>query len=141
MGITQEMVDLTATTALEHFTATIASQLLVNNHIQELMSDETHENHVVFSFHGTVEENEHKAGLMMYLKEFLVRESNPIYYEQDHFAAMAILFCVCSRILYFRLLQQDKQLNRAALKDIYTYAYSPSKGIITGWQSEMIMYF
>ena len=40
-GMTQEMVDLTATTALEHFTATIASQLLVNNHIQELMTDST----------------------------------------------------------------------------------------------------
>ena len=40
-GMTQEMVDLTATTALEHFTATIASELLRNLHIQELMTDDT----------------------------------------------------------------------------------------------------
>lgn len=35
------MVDLTATTVLEHFTATIASELLRNKHIQDLMTDET----------------------------------------------------------------------------------------------------
>ncbi|MEG0566784.1 MAG: NAD(P)-dependent oxidoreductase, partial [Hungatella sp.] len=58
VGITQEMVDLTATTALEHFTATIASQLLVNNHIQELMSDETMK--TMWLWHA-IEENEHKA--------------------------------------------------------------------------------
>ena len=138
MGITQEMVDLTATTALEHFTATIASQLLVNNHIQELMSDETMK--TMWLWHA-IEENEHKA--VAYdvfegvfgkgIKSYLLRTGSLV-------AAMAILFCVQSYFV-FRLLQQDKQLNRAALKDIYTYAYSPSKGIITGMAREMIMYF
>ena len=138
VGITQEMVDLTATTALEHFTATIASQLLVNNHIQELMSDETMK--TMWLWHA-IEENEHKA--VAYdvfegvfgkgVKSYLLRTGSLV-------AAMAILFCVQSYFV-FRLLQQDKQLNRAALKDIYTYAYSPSKGIITGMAREMIMYF
>ncbi|MDN5677425.1 MAG: metal-dependent hydrolase [Acinetobacter sp.] len=138
VGITQEMVDLTATTALEHFTATIASQLLVNNHIQELMSDETMK--TMWLWHA-IEENEHKA--VAYdvfegvfgkgIKSYLLRTGSLV-------AAMAILFCVQSYFV-FRLLQQDKQLNRAALKDIYTYAYSPSKGIITGMAREMIMYF
>lgn len=138
MGITQEMVDLTATTALEHFTATIASQLLVNNHIQELMRDETMK--TMWLWHA-IEENEHKA--VAYdvfegvfgkgVKSYLLRTGSLV-------AAMAILFCVQSYFV-FRLLQQDKQLNRAALKDIYTYAYSPSKGIITGMAREMIMYF
>ena len=124
VGITQEMVDLTATTALEHFTATIASQLLVNNHIQELMSDETMK--TMWLWHA-IEENEHKA--VAYdvfegvfgkgIKSYLLRTGSLV-------AAMAILFCVQSYFV-FRLLQQDKQLNRAALKDIYTYAYSPSK--------------
>src|SRR5574344_2825830 len=45
IGITQKMVDLTATTALEHFTATIASQLLTNSHIQELMTDAISSHH------------------------------------------------------------------------------------------------
>ena len=138
VGITQEMVDLTATTALEHFTATIASQLLVNNHIQELMSDETMK--TMWLWHA-IEENEHKA--VAYdvfegvfgkgIKSYLLRTGSLV-------AAMSILFCVQSYFV-FRLLQQDKQLNRAALKDIYTYAYSPSKGIITGMAREMIMYF
>lgn len=138
VGITQEMVDLTATTALEHFTATIASQLLVNNHIQELMSDETMK--TMWLWHA-IEENEHKA--VAYdvfegvfgkgVKSYLLRTGSLV-------AAMAILFCVQSYFV-FRLLKQDKQLNRAALKDIYTYAYSPSKGIITGMVREMIMYF
>ena len=138
VGITQEMVDLTATTALEHFTATIASQLLVNNHIQELMSDETMK--TMWLWHA-IEENEHKA--VAYdvfegvfgkgVKSYLLRTGSLV-------AAMAILFCVQSYFV-LRLLQQDKQLNRAALKDIYTYAYSPSKGIITGMAREMIMYF
>ncbi|MEG0032651.1 metal-dependent hydrolase [Acinetobacter sp.] len=138
VGITQEMVDLTATTALEHFTATIASQLLVNNHIQELMSDETMK--TMWLWHA-IEENEHKA--VAYdvfegvfgkgIKSYLLRTGSLV-------AAMAILFCVQSYFV-FRLLHQDKQLNRAALKDIYTYAYSPSKGIITGMAREMIMYF
>lgn len=138
VGITQEMVDLTATTALEHFTATIASQLLVNNHIQELMSDETMK--TMWLWHA-IEENEHKA--VAYdvfegvfgkgVKSYLLRTGSLV-------AAMAILLCVQSYFV-FRLLQQDKQLNSAALKDIYTYAYSPSKGIITGMAREMIMYF
>jgi predicted metal-dependent hydrolase len=42
--MTREMVDLTATTALEHFTATIASELLRNKHIQDLMTDD----HVIY---------------------------------------------------------------------------------------------
>lgn len=138
VGITQEMVDLTATTALEHFTATIASQLLVNNHIQELMRDETMK--TMWLWHA-IEENEHKA--VAYdvfegvfgkgIKSYLLRTGSLV-------AAMSILFCVQSYFV-FRLLKQDKQLNRAALKDIYTYAYSPSKGIITGMAREMIMYF
>ncbi len=57
-GMTQEMVDLTATTALEHFTATIASELLRNPHIQELMTDPTMS--YMWYWHA-VEENEHKA--------------------------------------------------------------------------------
>ena len=40
-----------------------------------------------------------------------------------------------------RLLQDDKQLNFESLKDIYTYAYSPSKGVITGMWREMVEYF
>lgn len=137
-GITQEMVDLTATTALEHFTATIATQLLRNSHIQELMSDDTMK--TMWLWHA-IEENEHKAvaydvfeGVFgQGTKAYLLRTSSLV-------AAMLTLFVVQNYFL-FRLLKEDKQLNLEALKAIYTYAYSPSKGIITGMGREMLAYF
>jgi uncharacterized protein len=54
--------------------------------------------------------------------------------------AMVVLFMVQS---YFvaRLLKEDQKLNFESLKDIYTYAYSPSKGIISGMGKEMLAYF
>ncbi len=138
VGITQEMVDLTATTALEHFTATIASQLLTNTHIQELMTDETMKN--MWMWHA-IEENEHKA--VAYdvfegvfgkgLKSYALRTSSLVI-------AMVTLLIVQSYFLA-RLLKQDNQLNIDSLKSIYTYAYSPSKGVITGMGKEMLMYF
>ncbi|WP_104472560.1 metal-dependent hydrolase [Acinetobacter indicus] len=137
-GITQEMVDLTATTALEHFTATIATQLLRNSHIQELMSDDTMK--TMWLWHA-IEENEHKAvaydvfeGVFgQGTKAYLLRTSSLV-------AAMLTLFVVQNYFL-FRLLKEDKQLNLKAFKAIYTYAYSPSKGIITGMGREMLAYF
>lgn len=137
-GITLEMVDLTATTALEHFTATIATQLLRNSHIQELMSDDTMK--TMWLWHA-IEENEHKAvaydvfeGVFgQGTKAYLLRTSSLV-------AAMLTLFVVQNYFL-FRLLKEDKQLNLEALKAIYTYAYSPSKGIITGMGREMLAYF
>lgn len=138
VGITQEMIDLMGTTALEHFTATIASQLLINRHIQALMTDETMS--TMWYWHA-VEENEHKA--VAYdvfegvfgtgVKAYLARCGSLI-------AAMATLFVVQSYFV-LRLLKQDNQLNLKALKDIYVYGYSPSKGIITGMGREMLVYF
>ncbi|WP_180186529.1 metal-dependent hydrolase [Acinetobacter sp. YH01008] len=138
VGISQEMVDLTATTALEHFTATIATQLLSNTHIQELMTDKTMKN--MWMWHA-IEENEHKA--VAYdvfeavfgkgLKAYALRTSSLVI-------LMATLAVVQSYFLA-RLLKQDNQLNLESLKSIYTYAYSPSKGVITGMGREMLMYF
>lgn len=137
-GITQQMIDLIGTTALEHFTATIASELLRNQHIQELMSDETMK--TMWLWHA-VEENEHKA--VAYdvfegvfgkgVKAYTVRTGGLV-------AAMALIFATQS-FFVARLLKEDKQLNMRSLKDIYTYAYSPSKGIITGMGKEMLAYF
>ena len=138
IGITQEMVDLTTTTALEHFTATIASQLLSNSHIQELMTDDTMK--TMWLWHA-IEENEHKA--VAYdvfegvfgkgLKAYALRTSSLVI-------SMMTLFLVQNYFL-LRLLKQDKQLNLKNLRMIYRYAYSPSKGIITGMGKEMLFYF
>ena len=137
-GMTKDMVDLTATTALEHFTATIASQLLVNKHIQELMTDETMS--TMWYWHA-IEENEHKAvAFDVYegvfgkgIKAYALRTSSLVF-------AMTLIFLIQSSFV-LRLLKQDKKLNLDELSVIYKYAYSPSKGIITGMGKEMLAYF
>ncbi|EOQ63178.1 hypothetical protein F935_02271 [Acinetobacter calcoaceticus ANC 3811] len=137
-GMTKDMVDLTATTALEHFTATIASQLLVNKHIQELMTDETMS--TMWYWHA-IEENEHKAvAFDVYegvfgkgVKAYALRTSSLVF-------AMTLIFLIQSSFV-LRLLKQDNKLNLDELSVIYKYAYSPSKGIITGMAKEMLAYF
>ncbi len=137
-GMTQEMVDLTATTALEHFTATIASELLRNPHIQELMTDPTMS--YMWYWHA-VEENEHKAvAFDVYqgvfgtgVKAYALRSSALVI-------AMALIFAAQSSFV-IRLLKNDGKLNLKELGTIYKYAYSPSKGIIAGMTREMLAYF
>lgn len=137
-GMTQEMVDLTATTALEHFTATIASQLLVNENIQKLMTDPTMS--YMWYWHA-VEENEHKAvAFDVYeaifgkgLKAYSLRTSALVF-------SMLLIFMAQSSFVV-RLLKEDGKLNLKELGMIYKYAYSPSKGIITGMTKEMLAYF
>ncbi|WP_440206816.1 metal-dependent hydrolase [Acinetobacter oleivorans] len=137
-GMTKEMVDLTATTALEHFTATIASQLLVNKHIQELMTDETMS--TMWYWHA-IEENEHKAvAFDVYegvfgkgVKAYALRTSSLVF-------SMTLIFLIQSSFVV-RLLKQDNKLNLNELSVIYKYGYSPSKGIISGMAKEMLAYF
>ena len=137
-GMTQEMVDLTATTALEHFTATIASELLRNPHIQELMTDPTMS--YMWYWHA-VEENEHKAvAFDVYeavfgkgVKAYALRSSALVM-------AMVLIFAAQSSFV-IRLLKNDGKLNLQELGMVYKYAYSPSKGIIAGMGKEMLAYF
>ena len=137
-GMTQEMVDLTATTALEHFTATIASELLRNPHIQELMTDPTMS--YMWYWHA-VEENEHKAvAFDVYeavfgkgVKAYALRSSALVM-------AMVLIFAAQSSFV-IRLLKNDGKLNLQELGMVYKYAYSPSKGIIAGMGKEMFAYF
>lgn len=137
-GITQEMVDLTATTALEHFTATIASELLRNQHIQDLMTDKTMA--TLWAWHA-IEENEHKAVAYDVFEGVFGRGIKAYALRTGSLTlAMVILFITQSYFLA-RLLNEDKQFSLESLKDIYSYAYSPSKGIITGMGKEMLAYF
>ncbi|RKG30144.1 metal-dependent hydrolase [Acinetobacter tianfuensis] len=137
-GFNKEMVDLTITTALEHFTATIATQLLSNPYLQELMTDETMK--TMWLWHA-IEENEHKAvAYDVYegvfgkgVKSYTVRTAALV-------AAMVTLFCVQSYFL-LRLLKQDNKLSLNELKIVYEYGYSLEKGVITGMSKEMLEYF
>ncbi|MCU4357473.1 metal-dependent hydrolase [Acinetobacter ursingii] len=137
-GMTQEMVDLTMTTALEHFTATLATQLLTNEHIRDWMTDETMK--YMWLWHA-VEENEHKAVAYDVYEGIFGRGVKA--YGLRTFAltvAMLVLFFTQSSFV-LRLLKEDGKLNLKELSTIYEYGYSPSKGVISGMASEMLAYF
>lgn len=137
-GMTQEMVDLTATTALEHFTATIASELLRNPHIQELMTDETMK--YLWLWHA-IEENEHKAVAYDVYEEVFGRGLKSYTLRNTALVvAMGLILLEQSSFVY-KLLKADNKVNMKELGSIYKYAYSPSKGIIAGMVKEMLMYF
>jgi uncharacterized protein len=88
-----------------------------------------------------IEENEHKAvAFDVYegvfgkgVKAYALRTSSLVF-------AMTLIFLIQSSFV-LRLLKQDKKLNLDELSVIYKYAYSPSKGIITGMAKEMLAYF
>lgn len=137
-GMTQEMVDLTATTALEHFTAHLAEQLLVNEHIQQLMTDETMR--TLWLWHA-IEENEHKAVVFDVYQQIFGRGVKS--YALRTVAYLVSLQGILLTQSYFtlRLLYQDGKLNRRELGMIYRYAYSPSRGIFTRMRGQMLDYF
>jgi len=137
-GMTQEMVDLTATTALEHFTATIASELLRNPHIQELMQDKTME--YMWLWHA-VEENEHKAVAYDVYEEIFGRGVKAYALRNTALVVSMVAIFLTQSSFVLKLLKDDGKLNLKELGMIYQYAYSPSKGIIAGMAGEMLAYF
>ncbi|MCU4337927.1 metal-dependent hydrolase [Acinetobacter dispersus] len=137
-GMTQEMVDLTATTALEHFTATIASELLRNPHIQELMQDKTME--YMWLWHA-VEENEHKAVAYDVYEEIFGRGVKAYALRNTALVVSMVAIFLTQSSFVLKLLKDDGKLNFKELGMIYQYAYSPSKGIISGMAGEMLAYF
>ena len=137
-GMTQEMVDLTATTALEHFTATIASQLLVNEHIQKLMTDPTMS--YMWYWHA-VEENEHKAVAYDVYEAVFGKGIKAYGLRTTALVIAMVLIFMAQSSFVVRLLKEDGKLNLKELGTIYKYAYSPSKGIIAGMTKEMLAYF
>ena len=137
-GISQEMIDLTATTALEHFTATIASELLSNEEIQSKMTDDTM--YRLWMWHA-VEENEHKA-VVYDVFEALYGKGVKAYALRNSAMAIAMVALFITQSYFVtRLLRQDKQFNMAALRDIYKYAYSAKHGVITGMIPDLVDYF
>jgi predicted metal-dependent hydrolase len=137
-GMTQEMVDLTATTALEHFTATIASELLRNPHIQALMQDKTME--YMWLWHA-VEENEHKAVAYDVYEEIFGRGLKAYTLRNTALVVSMVAIFLTQSSFVLKLLKDDGKLNLKELGMIYEYAYSPSKGIISGMAGEMLAYF
>lgn len=91
------MIDLTGTCALEHFTSTIAAELLQNPEIQAMFQDDTM--YHLWMWHA-VEENEHKAvAFDVYIKYVRTRSESLFY------AFNSLDYCnginLCNAVLFY----------------------------------------
>ena len=137
LGFTKETIGLTGTCALEHFTATIAAELLRNPDIQVMFEDETM--YRLWMWHA-VEENEHKA-VVFDVYQTLYGNGLRAYGQRAvaMSLAMVILFFVQS---YFtaRLLKQDNKLTLKDSKHMIKFMYG-RKGFITRQIPELFAFF
>lgn len=136
-GFTRDTIGLTGTCALEHFTATIASELLRNPDIQAMFNDETM--YQLWMWHA-VEENEHKA-VVFDVYQTLHGKGLKAYGQRAlaMSLAMVILFFTQS---YFtaRLLKQDNKLTFKDTKYMIKFMYG-RKGFITRQIPELLAFF
>lgn len=136
-GVTKEMIDLTGTCALEHFTAVIAAELLQNKDVQAMFNDSTM--HQLWMWHA-VEENEHKAVVFdvytaIYghgLKAYTMRAIAMII-------AMGLIFMTQS---YFtaQLMKIDGKLTWKDSKCMLKFMYA-RKGFMTRQIPELLDFF
>ncbi len=136
-GFTNEMIGLTGTCALEHFTATIASELLRNTDLQAIINDETM--YRLWMWHA-VEENEHKSVAFdvyatMYgsgAKAYTMRATAMVI-------AMVLIFFTQS---YFtaRLMKQDNKLTLKDSKRMIKFMYGRN-GFMTRQIPELLAFF
>lgn len=136
-GVTKEMIDLTGTCALEHFTAMIAAELLQNKDVQAMFNDSTM--HQLWMWHA-VEENEHKAVVFdvytaIYghgLKAYTMRAIAMII-------AMGLIFMTQS---YFtaQLMKIDGKLTWKDSKYMLKFMYA-RKGFMTRQIPELLDFF
>lgn len=136
-GFTRDTIGLTGTCALEHFTATIASELLRNPDIQAMFNDETM--YQLWMWHA-VEENEHKA-VVFDVYQTLYGKGLKAYGQRAlaMSLAMVILFFTQS---YFtaRLLKQDNKLTLKDSQHMIKFMYG-RKGFITRQIPELLAFF
>ena len=136
-GFTRETVGLTGTCALEHFTATIAAELLTNPNIQQVFEDDTM--YRLWMWHA-VEENEHKS-VVFDVYQTLYGTGIKAYGQRAIAMALAmvILFFVQS---YFTalLLKQDNKLTFKDSKRMIKFMYG-RQGFITRQIPELLAFF
>lgn len=126
-GFTQEMIGLTGTCALEHFTSTIAEELLTNTEVQAMFNDETM--YKLWMWHA-VEENEHKAVAFDVYTAMYGRGFRAYFMRAlALLIAMGILFVTQS---YFtaKLLRKDGKLSWKDTKYMIKFMYG-HKGFMT----------
>jgi len=133
-GYTKEMIDLTGTCALEHFTSTIAAELLQNPEIQAMFQDDTM--YHLWMWHA-VEENEHKA-VAFDVYTSMYGQGPKAYFMRSAalIIAMALIFATQS---YFtaKLLKTDDKLTWKDTKYMLKFMYG-RKGFMTRQIPELL---
>lgn len=136
-GMNKEMIGLTGTCALEHFTSTIAAELLQNPNIQAMFKDETM--YRLWMWHA-VEENEHKA-VAFDVYETMYGKGVKAYAMRNiaMVIAMGLIFIAQS---YFtaRLLKDDNKLTWKDSKYMLKFMYG-RKGFMTSQLPELFTFF
>lgn len=136
-GFNREMVGLTATCALEHFTATIATELLTNTELHKLFKDQTM--YKLWMWHA-VEENEHKAVAFDVYEAMYGKGPKAYALRSSAMAiAMVVLFFTQS---YFtaRLMKQDGKLTYKDMKRVIWFMYG-RKGFMTNQLHDLLSFF
>lgn len=130
-------LDLAATCALEHFTATIAAQLLRRTDIQDLMQDPTMLK--MWQWHA-VEENEHKAVAYDVYERVYGKGAATYTLRAVGMAAAIVLLFITQNYFMYRLMKHDKKASpRHWLRAVRTL-YG-RKGFITQVVPELLDYF
>ena len=126
-GFSKEMIDLTGTCALEHFTAVIAAELLQNEDVQAIFNNKTM--YQLWMWHA-VEENEHKA-VVFDVYEAMYGQGFKAYFMRSLalVIAMGLIFITQS---YFtaKLLKTDGKLTWRDTKYMLKFMYG-YKGFMT----------
>ncbi len=136
-GFTPEMIGLTGTCALEHFTATIAAELLRNPEVQAMFKDQTM--YRLWMWHA-VEENEHKAVVFDVYATLYGRD--PKAYSMRVAAMVLAMVFIFITQSYFtaRLMKQDKKLTWKDTRYMIKFMYG-RKGFMTRQIPELLAFF
>lgn len=133
-GYTKEMIDLTGTCALEHFTSTIAAELLQNPEIQAMFQDDTM--YHLWMWHA-VEENEHKA-VAFDVYTSMYGQGPKAYFMRSTalIIAMALIFATQTHFTA-KLLKTDGKLTLKDTKYMLKFMYG-RKGFMTRQIPELL---
>ncbi|MEC7120640.1 MAG: metal-dependent hydrolase [Pseudomonadota bacterium] len=133
-----QKLDLAATCALEHFTATIAAQLLRRGDLQDLMKDPVM--YKLWMWHA-IEENEHKA-VAYDVFERLYGKGIATYALRCFAMGVAtVLLFVTQTYFMAHLMKQDKKLGWRNWTRAVRTMYGVRQGFFTQIAPELLDYF
>lgn len=136
-GYTKEMIGLTGTCALEHFTSTIAAELLQNPDVQAMFTDETM--YKLWMWHA-IEENEHKAVAFDVYETMYGRGFRA--YAMRNIAMVVAMGFIFANQTYFtaRFMKDDNKLTWKDSKYMIKFMYG-RKGFMTSQLPELLTFF